>query len=150
MKLAITLAAALALAACGGSSKPAPTTPPPAENTVEDEPMSPPSDPEGDPTEMVDDDDDDGDATIREVPPIDQASLDAGGTGAVMCDELVAKTRCMYAKTPDAPPEALKAFNDSVAAWREAVANDATRQAVIDACQMSLDAGHDAFAAMGC
>ncbi len=46
--------------------------------------------------------------------------------------------------------ESMKAFEDGVEMWREALQNDATRQATIDSCKMSLDAGKDGWAATGC
>ena len=80
----------------------------------------------------------------------DKGGGDAVSTGAAECDDLIKKTMCMYDKTPGTPPEAKKAFEDSVKAWQEALKNDATKQATIDACKMSLDAGKDGFAAVGC
>ena len=47
-------------------------------------------------------------------------------------------------------PVARKAFEDSVGAWKQALSNDATKQATIDACKMSPDAAKDGFAAQGC
>lgn len=130
----------LLLAACGGPAKPEPTGPTEQEEIVyEDMPAE-----EGTPTE-----EDPG--STGTAPPIDQASVDAGGTGAAACDELIVRTHCTYDMAGDAiPAEAKQAFDDAISSWRDAIQNDATRQAMIDACQMSLDAANDAFASQGC
>ena len=122
------------LAACGGgsSSKPAPT--PPEQEAVQQE--APP--PEDVPVERAED------------PPPPEIPTTFEPTGAVECDALVVDIMCMYRKTPGVPYEAIKAMLDSIDAWRDALANDATRQATIDACKMSLDGGHDGFVALDC
>lgn len=85
------------------------------------------------------------------VPALDQASLDAGGTGSPECDELIKRTMCSYQMAGSAvPAEAIKAFEDGVAAWKDALKLDSVRQAVIDACKMSVDAGDAGFDAVGC
>lgn len=135
---------AFLLAACGGSSKPAPAAP--TENVVKEEPPPPPEQeaeeeppPEEEPYE---------EPGLR---PLDQASLDAGGTGIVECDELIVRTRCSFQKAGSAmPSEAVKAFEDAVQMWKEASVNEATRQATIDACKMSIDFGRDGWEAQGC
>ncbi len=71
--------------------------------------------------------------------------------GAAECDELVKRTRCSFEKAGAAmPPESKKAFEDGVGMWRDNLKNDATRQATIDACKMSIDAGKDGWTAQGC
>ena len=123
------LALAVVLAACGGSSsKPKDTTP---EATTPNE-----------------------DAPIENVAPEEpveepEPSTTSFSTGAAECDELVKRTLCLYDKA-NVPAEARKAFDDGVEAWIEGLRDDATRQATIDACKMSLDAMLSAFASLGC
>ena len=72
-------------------------------------------------------------------------------TGAPECDELIKRTQCSYEKAgPAMPAEAKKAFEDSVKAWTEALKNDATKKATIDACKASLDGAKAGFEAQGC
>jgi len=72
-------------------------------------------------------------------------------TGNEICDALIGRTLCMYdAAGEGVPEEALKAFRDGVSAWTDALRNEATRQATIDACKMSLDAAHEGYKAVGC
>jgi len=81
----------------------------------------------------------------------DKTAPAAASTGAAECDELVKKTNCMYDKSGAAvPPEARKAWDDGVKAWTDALKNEATKQATIDACKMSLDAGKAGFESVGC
>lgn len=72
-------------------------------------------------------------------------------SGAAECDELIIRTLCSYKKAgPQLPASAIEAFESSIQAWRDNLANDATKQYVVDACKNSLDAGRDGFAAVGC
>lgn len=72
-------------------------------------------------------------------------------TGSAECDSLITRVFCTMKKAGDAfPVESVKAFHDAIPMWRDALKNDDTRQATIDACKMSLDAGKDGFAAQGC
>lgn len=71
--------------------------------------------------------------------------------GAYECDELIRLVRCMYDKSGTAiSADMRKLFEDGVKAWQDALGNSATRQATIDACKMSLDAGRQGFDAVGC
>lgn len=70
--------------------------------------------------------------------------------GAYECDELIRLTHCMYDKTPGIPPDTRKMFDDALQYWRDALDNPSTRQATIDACKMSLDAGRQGFNSAGC
>jgi hypothetical protein len=72
-------------------------------------------------------------------------------TGDPTCDELIKKTMCSYDKMGDAvPASAREAFMTGIKGWQDAIKNDATKQATIDSCKMSLDASKDAYAAQGC
>ncbi len=85
-------------------------------------------------------------------PPVAVPTVPATvSSGAYECDELIRLVRCSFDKAGAAiPPEALKAFEDGAAAWKDALANSYTRQSTIDACKMSLDAGRSGFDAQGC
>lgn len=70
--------------------------------------------------------------------------------GAYECDELIRLTHCMYDMTPGIPQDSKKMFDDALRYWRDALDNPSTRQATIDACKMSLDAGRAGFNSAGC
>lgn len=92
---------------------------------------------------------DDRPAPERSDAPSDATPI--ASLGDPTCDLLVKRISCSYEKAGNqVPPEAMQAFRDSVEAWREALANHATRQATIDACMQSLDAADDGFTAQGC
>ncbi len=119
-----TLAITVLLAACGGGSKPVETAP------------LPPDQPENAPTP---------DESEQRAPLAFEA------TGAAACDALVVRTICTFDKAGDAmPDESRKAFADGVNMWRENLTNEATRQATIDACEMSLEAGRSGYEALAC
>lgn len=72
-------------------------------------------------------------------------------TGNEHCDALIGRTMCMYDKAGEGvPEEARKAFLDGVSAWSDALRNETTRQATIDACRMSLEAANEGYEAVGC
>lgn len=95
-------------------------------------------------------------APVLAAPAVDAAAVAAATTttttlGAPECDELIARTRCTYATVPgDVMADAIKAFDDAVAAWKDGLGNETTRQAVIDACKLSLGYGKAGFDAVGC
>ncbi len=81
----------------------------------------------------------------------DDTAAAAPSTGAPECDELIKRTMCSYDKAGAAvPAEAKKAFEDSTKAWTEALKNEATKKATIDACKASLDGAKAGFEAQGC
>lgn len=86
------------------------------------------------------------------VEPVEPLEIDPSlyePTGADECDALVKRTLCMWQQYPTSA-DVLAMFTDGVGYWREALQDDATRQATIDACAMSLEAGDDGFSAVGC
>lgn len=94
----------------------------------------------------------DGAKVAADKAAVDKAADPAFDTvGAPECDELIKRTRCSFDKAGAAmPAESKKAFEDGVGMWRDNLKNDATRQATIDACKMSIDAGKDGWTAQGC
>lgn len=92
------------------------------------------------------------------LPAMKDAPKTAGGAvpdiapmGEPTCDKLVERTMCTFKKAgSNMPAEAVKAFADGVDQWREMLKNSSVRQAIIDACKQSLDAGDAGYKQMGC
>lgn len=79
------------------------------------------------------------------------ADAQPAAAGAYECDELVRLVRCTYDKSGSAiTDDVRKMFEDGVKAWQDALGNAALRQATIDQCKLSLDAGRQGFNALGC
>jgi len=98
-----------------------------------------------------------GDAIDGYVPPqtyaaaVGERDYTFVSTGNAVCDSLITKTLCMYERAgEDVPDEAYQAFRDGIASWTETLQKDATRQATIDACKLSLNFGQDGYEAAGC
>jgi hypothetical protein len=88
------------------------------------------------------------DTCVQSVPQMRDAAKSVGcvSTGALPCDLLLMMQRCMAKDVP----EAVHAVEDAATAWRDAIANEASRQITIDTCGQMLPQMQEAAASIGC
>ena len=74
--------------------------------------------------------------------PAEEKVADAvEGIGVAECDDYVTKMRaCLDKMPPEAKGASQNAFEQSISAWKQAAANEASRPGLATACKSALDA----------